>query len=86
VLDALRPLAGGGRYHDRIRFVADRPGHDFRYAIDAAKIRGELGWRPGEAFESGIRRTVRWYLDNEPWWRGMLARAPGDGRLGLGGS
>lgn len=86
VLDELRPRPDGGLYRDRIRFVADRPGHDFRYAIDAAKIRRELGWCPRESFESGIRRTVRWYLDNEPWWRGVLANGHRGERLGLGGS
>ena len=65
-----------------ITFVADRPGHDLRYAIDAAKIGRELGWKPSVTVEEGMRRTVRWYLDNQPWWRALLARA--GGRLGLG--
>lgn len=65
VLDDLRP---DGAPHDRlITFVADRPGHDFRYAIDASKIERELGWRPTETFESGLRKTVQWYLENEAW-------------------
>jgi dTDP-glucose 4,6-dehydratase len=83
-LDDHRPRAGGAPHQDLIRFVADRPGHDFRYAIDAAKIRRELGWRPRETFESGIRRTVHWYLDNEAWWRRILAEGSGVRRLGLG--
>ncbi len=67
LLDELRPGPGGTRYADQIAFVADRPGHDRRYAIDAGKIGRELGWRPAETFESGIRKTVRWYLDNPQW-------------------
>ncbi len=64
-LQALRPREGG--YRGLVRFVADRPGHDRRYAIDATKIRAELGWAPAETFESGLARTVRWYLANEAW-------------------
>jgi dTDP-glucose 4,6-dehydratase len=64
-LDRLRPRAGGHR--GLVRFVTDRPGHDRRYAIDATKIRTELGWAPRETFESGLERTVRWYLDNAAW-------------------
>ena len=59
---------GVDRYEDLIRFVADRPGHDRRYAIDASKIERELGWVPAESFETGLRKTVRWYLENEKWW------------------
>jgi dTDP-glucose 4,6-dehydratase len=66
ILDDLHPRAGG-RYEDLITFVADRPGHDRRYAIDPSKIERDLGWRPAETFETGIRRTVRWYLDNAEW-------------------
>ena len=66
LLDELRPKAGG-RYADQITFVKDRPGHDRRYAIDARKIRGELGWGPSESFDSGMRKTVRWYLDHQDW-------------------
>jgi dTDP-glucose 4,6-dehydratase len=65
-LDALRPR-GSGRYEQLITFVADRPGHDRRYAIDPAKIEREIGWRPAETFETGIDKTVRWYLDNTAW-------------------
>ena len=62
-------------YRDLITFVKDRPGHDARYAIDAGKIERELGWRPQETFESGMRKTVQWYLDNENWWQRVLSGA-----------
>jgi dTDP-glucose 4,6-dehydratase len=65
-LDLLRPKASG-RYEDQISFVQDRPGHDRRYAIDPSKIEAELGWTPSETFDSGIDKTVRWYLDNGAW-------------------
>ncbi|MDP2370747.1 dTDP-glucose 4,6-dehydratase [Rhodoferax sp.] len=67
LLDDLSPRADGQRYDQQIAYVADRPGHDRRYAIDASKIERELGWRPAQTFESGIRKTVQWYLDNQPW-------------------
>ncbi|MCH2239350.1 MAG: dTDP-glucose 4,6-dehydratase [Blastomonas sp.] len=67
ILDEWRPKAGGGSYREQITFVKDRPGHDRRYAIDARKIADELGWHPDETFETGIRKTVRWYLDNPEW-------------------
>jgi dTDP-glucose 4,6-dehydratase len=68
ILDELRPRAQGGHYEDLITFVADRPGHDLRYAIDPTKLTTELGWQPQENFDTGIRKTVQWYLDNEWWW------------------
>jgi dTDP-glucose 4,6-dehydratase (EC 4.2.1.46) len=81
-LDALRPE---GAPHDRlIRFVTDRPGHDRRYAIDPTRIRTELGWRPSVTVEEGLKRTVRWYLDNEAWWRPLLDREGVGRRLGTG--
>ncbi|MCL4185061.1 MAG: dTDP-glucose 4,6-dehydratase [Burkholderiaceae bacterium] len=67
LLDELRPRQDGTSYARQITFVADRPGHDRRYAIDARKLECELGWRPAETFETGIRKTVRWYLDNPEW-------------------
>ncbi len=70
-LDVARPLARG-TYRDRIAFVADRPGHDFRYAIDPRKAEAELGWRQSIEFDAGIRATVKWYLENEAWWRPIL--------------
>jgi dTDP-glucose 4,6-dehydratase len=67
LLDELRPKADGSSYATQITYVADRPGHDRRYAIDARKIERELGWRPAETFETGIRKTVQWYLENPQW-------------------
>ncbi|WP_199100156.1 dTDP-glucose 4,6-dehydratase [Dyella sp. ASV21] len=67
LLDVRRPLAGGNRYESFIRYVKDRPGHDWRYAIDSRKLQVELGWRPVETFESGIAKTVDWYLDHQSW-------------------
>jgi dTDP-glucose 4,6-dehydratase len=67
LLDELRPRPGGKSYREQITFVADRPGHDRRYAIDARKIERELGWKPAETFDTGIRKTVQWYLDNQDW-------------------
>ena len=67
LLDEQRPRTDGKPYSDQITFVADRPGHDRRYAIDARKLERELGWKPAESFETGIAKTVRWYLDNQAW-------------------
>jgi dTDP-glucose 4,6-dehydratase len=73
ILDRLRPRDDGRSYAEQITSVADRPGHDKRYAIDASRINDELGWRPQETFETGIEKTIRWYLDNEAWWRPLVA-------------
>ncbi len=67
LLDELRPRADGKPYKEQITYVTDRPGHDRRYAIDARKLERELGWKPAETFETGIRKTVQWYLDNPDW-------------------
>ena len=73
VLDTLRPRSNGKSYDELITFVKDRPGHDRRYAIDASKIERELGWRPEETFDTGIRKTVQWYLDNPVWIDGVVS-------------
>lgn len=67
LLDDLRPRAGGGSYAEKVTYVKDRPGHDRRYAIDARKIERELGWKPAETFDTGIRKTVQWYLEHADW-------------------
>jgi dTDP-glucose 4,6-dehydratase len=78
-------LAPGGAPHARlITHVADRPGHDFRYAIDCSRIVNELGWRPRETFESGLEQTIRWYLENREWWQAVRAGTYRGERLGLG--
>jgi dTDP-glucose 4,6-dehydratase len=82
-LDRLRPRGDGQSYRAQISFVTDRPGHDFRYAIDATKLKEELGWEPRETFESGIAQTVAWYLGNEDWWRAVQSGAYQGERLGL---
>lgn len=83
ILDRLAPRPDGKSYAEQITYVTDRPGHDKRYAIDATRIRDELGWEPVETFETGIEKTVRWYLDNKPWWRSIVAERQADQRRGL---
>ncbi|NBV71892.1 MAG: dTDP-glucose 4,6-dehydratase [Burkholderiaceae bacterium] len=73
ILDELRPRVDGQSYAQQITFVTDRPGHDRRYAIDARKIERELGWRPAETFDTGIKKTVQWYLDNPIWVEGVVS-------------
>ena len=75
ILDELKPRADGKPYKEQITYVQDRPGHDRRYAIDASKIEHELGWKPAETFETGIRKTVRWYLDNQGWVQNVTSGA-----------
>jgi dTDP-glucose 4,6-dehydratase len=82
-LDQRQPRSDGHSYAEQIRFVPDRPGHDHRYAIDASKIRWELGWEPQVNFDEGIARTVDWYLERRDWWEPILARRYDTGRLGL---
>ena len=83
LLDEMLPNSLHRPHEKLIEFVTDRPGHDARYAIDAGKIRGELGWRPRHSFEQGLRDTVRWYLDNRGWWERVLSGAYRGQRLGL---
>jgi dTDP-glucose 4,6-dehydratase len=83
-VDALVPT--GAPRRALVRFVADRPGHDLRYAIDASKIRRELGWVPRETFESGLAKTVRWYVENEWWWSRVQSGGYRGERLGLDGA
>jgi dTDP-glucose 4,6-dehydratase len=73
ILDDLAPRADGASYRQQITFVKDRPGHDRRYAIDARKLELELGWKPQETFETGIRKTVQWYLDHQDWVRSVTS-------------
>ena len=81
ILDTKRP--GAAPYAEQITFVADRPGHDLRYAIDPTRIRDELGWRPSVTLEQGLNLTVQWYLDNQDWWRALQARDGVGDRLGV---
>jgi len=83
LVDARRPRADGSTRRDLITFVADRPGHDLRYAIDATRIADELGWRPREDFTSGLAKTVDWYLGNEDWWAPIRGARYSGERLGL---
>jgi dTDP-glucose 4,6-dehydratase len=86
ILDELKPNHPGNitRYEELITHVTDRPGHDKRYAIDAGKINKELDWTPQETFETGIRKTVQWYIDNQTWWQNVLDGSYRRERLGLG--
>ena len=85
LLDQIMPLRNRSRQR-LISFVEDRPGHDLRYGIDATKIERELGWRATETFETGLAKTVRWYLENRPWWQGIMARGYQTKRVGLVGA
>ncbi len=82
ILDELKPRTDGKKYEEQITFVADRPGHDMRYAIDASKIEKELGWVPEETFETGLKKTVKWYLENQWWWEPLREKYERE-RLGL---
>jgi len=83
LLDEMLPTSKHAPHGGLITFVTDRPGHDLRYAIDCSKIRSELGWAPWESFDSGLEKTVRWYLDNRDWWEGILSGVYRAERLGL---
>jgi len=83
VLDEILPRDNGLVYSELIHYVTDRPGHDFRYAIDATKIEKELGWSPIESFETGVRKTIQWYLDNRTWWKSIQDNTYRQERLGV---
>ena len=81
LMNELKPSKNGD-YKNLITFVKDRPGHDYRYAIDSTKIQNELGWKPIETFTTGIRKTIKWYLENENWWREIQNMTYNQERLG----
>jgi len=83
ILDKLKPRANKASYNELITYVEDRPGHDYRYAIDASKIQNELNWKPAESFETGIYKTIEWYIKNESWWRNIQMKRYNQERLGL---
>jgi dTDP-glucose 4,6-dehydratase len=83
LLDEMRPGSPHGPHDRLISHVADRPGHDLRYALDCGKIERELGWKPRETFETGLRRTVAWYLENGHWWQPILVKTYTGERLGM---
>ena len=83
ILDEKRPCPGTSSYADQITFVADRPGHDQRYAIDPTRIRTELNWRPSVTLQQGLEKTVQWYLDNASWWQALQQRDGVGDRLGV---
>ena len=83
LLNEISPSENGSSYSDLITYVKDRPGHDFRYAIDAGKIQNNLGWSPKESFETGIQKTIHWYLDNQDWWRAIQDNTYRQERLGV---
>ena len=82
-MDQLVPRTNSEKYENLITYVTDRPGHDFRYAIDASKIQDELGWQPKESFTTGIEKTIQWYLENEPWWKAIQDNTYHQERLGV---
>ena len=82
IMDELKPRENGEKYSQLITYVKDRPGHDFRYAIDASKIKNDLNWVPKENFETGIKKTIQWYLENEEWWKDIQNNTYQQERLG----
>ena len=83
IMDQLAPRSNGMSHRELITFVSDRPGHDFRYAIDCSKLNAELGWQPKHSFESGLRFTVKWYIENRAWWEPLLTASNASIRRGL---
>ena len=83
ILDEIKPRADRRAYREQIAFVEDRPGHDLRYAVDTSKIKADLGWMPEENFESGLRKTIQWYIDNPVWCKNIQDGSYKRQRLGL---
>ncbi len=83
ILDFMKPRKNGLSYKKLIKYVEDRPGHDFRYSVDSSKIQKTLGWKPSRSFKKGIEDTVKWYIDNENWWRNIQKKEYRQNRLGL---
>ena len=83
ILNDIHPVGSGKSYHELINFVKDRPGHDFRYAIDASKLKKEIGWEPKESFNTGIQKTIEWYLKNEEWWKTIQENTYKQERFGI---
>ena len=71
ILDEIKPNLSGESYREQITYVADRPGHDVRYAMDISKIRADLSWEPSHSFEAGLKETIKWYLENQDWWKAL---------------
>jgi dTDP-glucose 4,6-dehydratase len=86
IMDKLRPRTNGKSYSDLITYVKDRPGHDFRYAIDSSRLQNELGWKPTISFNEGLLLTISWYIENERWWRRIQDGTYQQERLGLTGA
>jgi len=84
IMDKIQPRKDRKSYSEQITFVTDRPGHDFRYAMDITKINRDLGWNPKENFVSGIKRTVEWYLNHPQWWKNIQSGKYDQERLGRG--
>jgi dTDP-glucose 4,6-dehydratase len=83
IMDDLKPRANGKPYRDLVTFVSDRPGHDYRYAIDFSKIKNELGWKPNHNYQSGLGETVKWYIANAAWWQAIQEKKYDLARLGV---
>jgi dTDP-glucose 4,6-dehydratase len=83
LIDKIKPRKDNKRYSELIQYVEDRPGHDFRYAINANKIKHKLGWTPSESFQSGIKKTIEWYLNNQEWLESIYDNTYAQNRLGV---
>ncbi|MEI6614612.1 MAG: dTDP-glucose 4,6-dehydratase [Chrysiogenales bacterium] len=83
IMDDIKPRANGKSYQDLITYVSDRPGHDYRYAIDFSKIKSELGWKPSHSYHSGLEKTIKWYIANQTWWQAIQEKKYNLERLGV---